>query len=147
MKIENKLSEHIVFESCLEETLFAFRRKLSEIMRQEASDLKCPISQIDTLAFIAEKGNPSMKEIANHLKITPPSATAIIETLQKKKLITRFTNNKDRRTIKVELTSKAWTFFKSFHEHKMTIFKKMLSKLQNTEKKQLIKILNILIKE
>lgn len=134
-------------ESSLEETLFAFRQKLSDILRQEAENFKCPISHIDALTYVAEKGNPSMKEIANHLKITPPSATAIIETMQKKKLITRVANNKDRRTIKIALTPKAWKFFKSFHEHRFTIFTKMLSKLRDTEQKQLIKILNILIKE
>ncbi len=133
--------------SSLEETLSTFRRKLSDILRQEAENLQCPISQIDALAYIAERGNPSMKEIANHLKITPPSATAIIETMQKKKLITRVANNKDRRTIKITLTPKAWKFFKTFHEHRFTIFTKMLSRLRDTEQKQLIKILNILIKE
>ena len=134
-------------ELSLDETLLAFRRKLSDILRQEAENLKCPISQIDALIYIAEKGNPSMKEIADHLKITPPSATAIIEIMQKKKLITRVVNDKDRRTIRVALTSKAWNLFKTFREHKFTIFTKMFSRLQNTERKQLIKILNILIKE
>ena len=130
----------------LEDVLFAFRRKLADIMRHEAEDLKCPISQIDTLAYIAEKENPSMKEIADYLKITPPSATAIIETLQKKGLITRVSGEKDRRTIRVALTPKAWKFFKSIHKRKFAIFTKMLSKLNETEKKQFIKIITILIK-
>lgn len=141
------MKKQTISTDSLEETLFTFRRKLSDILRQEAEDLHCPISQIDTLTYVALKGNPSMKEIASHLKITPPSATAIIETMQKKKLINRITNDKDRRTIRVTLTPKAWKFFKSFHERKFTIFTKMFSKLQETERKQLIKILNILIKE
>lgn len=134
-------------DSSLEEALFAFRLKLSDILKQEAQTLHYSISQIDTLSYIAEKGNPSMNDIASHLKITPPSATAIIETMQKKKLITRVVNNKDRRTIRVMLTPNAWKLFKSFHQIKSGIFKKMLSKLQESERKQLIKILNILIKE
>ena len=136
---KNKLS--------LEEVLFAFRRKFLDVLRQEAESLKCPISQIDTLSYIAEKGTPSMKEIANHLKITPPSATSIVETMQKKNLITRVVNDKDRRTIRVALTSKAWKLFKSLHERKFTVFTKMFSKLRNNERQQFIKILNILIKE
>jgi DNA-binding MarR family transcriptional regulator len=133
--------------SLLEEKLFAFRRKLRDLLRKEAQDLRCPISQIDTLSYIVEKGNPSMKEIANYLNITPPSATAIIETMQKKKLVTRVVNDKDRRTIRIALTPKAWKFFKSFHERKFTIFTKMLSRLHENEQKQLIKILTKLIKE
>ena len=131
----------------LEETLFTFRRKFSDVMRQEADDLHCPLSQIDALAFIAEKGNPSMKEIATHLKITPPSATAIVEAMQKKKLITRAGSTTDRRTIRVALTPTAWKLFRSFHERKFAILTKMLSKLRDTERKQLIKILMILIRE
>ena len=131
----------------LEEILFAFRRKLADSMRKEVEHLKCPISHIDTLSYIAEKGSPSMKEISNHLKITPPSTTAIIETLQKKKFIMRVSNQKDRRTVRVELTHSAWKFLKSLHERKFDIFAKMLSKLSEEDKKQFIKILGILIKE
>ncbi len=134
-------------ELSLEEVLFAFRRKLGDALRQESEDLKCPISHIDTLVFIAEKGTPTMKGIASHLKITPPSTTAIIEALQKKKLINRVTSDKDRRTIRIELTHKAWSFLKSLHERKFAIFTKMISKLQESERKQFIKILTILIKE
>src|ERR1039458_5674026 len=93
-------------EFSLEETLFAFRLKLSDILRQEAQNLRCPISQIDTMSYIAKKGNPSMKEIANHLKITSPSATAIVETMQKKNLINRVASNKDRRRIRITFTPK-----------------------------------------
>ncbi len=134
-------------ELSLEKTLFAFRRKFSDMLRKEAEDLKCPISHIDTLTYIAEKGEPSMKDIANHLKITPPSATAIVEIMQKKKLITRVSNDKDRRSIRVALTPTAWKFFKSIHEKKFTVFTKMLSKLNDAERKQFTKILNILIKD
>jgi len=131
----------------LEETLFAFRRKLSDILRKEAEGMKCPISHIDALLYVAQKGNPTMKEISSHLKITPPSATFIIETMQKKKLVTRIANDKDRRTIRVMLTPKAWSLFTAFHERKLTIFTKMLSRLHEAERKQLIKILAILIKD
>ena len=131
----------------LEEVLFAFRKKLSDSLRTEAEKLKCPISHIDTLVYIAEKGSPSMKEISNHLKITPPSTTAIIEALQKKKFITRIINAKDRRTIRVELAPPAWKFLKSLHEKKFTIFAKMLSKLSQEDSEHFIRILGILTQE
>lgn len=134
-------------DKTLEDSLFAFRRKLTDTFRREASGLKFPISHIDTLAFIAHAGSPSMKEISSHLKIAPPSATAIIETLQKKKLIERISSKNDRRTVRIELTPKAWKFLKSLHERKLMIFTKMLSKLSESDKKQLIKILAILIEE
>lgn len=134
-------------ELSLEEAIFAFRHKLKDLLRQEAENLKCPVSQMDTLTFIAEEGTPSMKEIARYLKITPPSATAIVETMQKNKLITRVLSKKDRRTIRVALTSKAWKLFKILHKRKLAVITKMFSRLGNTERKQFIKIITILTKE
>ena len=131
----------------LEEVLLAFRRKISDVLRKEADNLQCPMSHIDALVYIAEKGEPSMKDIAAHLKITPPSTTAIIEAMQKKELIKRVMSDTDRRTIRVALTPEAWKLFKTFHEHKFAIFTKMLSKLKDADKTELIRILTILITE
>ena len=133
--------------SVMEEVLFAFRRKLSDLLRKDADNFKCPISHIDAIMFIAEKSTPSMKEISTHLNITPPSTTAIIETLQQKNLISRVSNSEDRRTIRVELTPKAWKFLKSLHDKKISIFTDMLSKLSETDKKEFIRILTILIQD
>ena len=126
-------------KASVDDILSAFRRKLADAMRKETENLKCPLTQIDTLMFIADKGTPSMKEIAHHLKITPPSTTVIIEAMQKKKLVKRVANEKDRRTIRIELTSNAWGFLKDLHERKMQI--------SEGDKKEFIRILSILIKE
>lgn len=142
-----KQSSRTPDEVSLERVLFAFRRKLSEIVRKESEYLHCPVSHIDALAYITEKGSPSMKDIADHLKITPPSTTAIIEAMQKKKLVTRVLNNRDRRTIRVALTPRAWKFFKILHERKLAVLAKMLSKLNSADQKQFIRLLTILIKE
>ena len=100
-------------KTSIDNILSAFRRKLADSLRKETENLKCPLTHIDTLMFIAEKGTPSMKEISSHLNITPPSTTVIIEAMQKKKLVKRVSNEKDRRTIRVELTSSAWGFLTS----------------------------------
>lgn len=134
-------------EPPLEEILFAFRRKLAETLKKEALGINCPLSHIDTIIFVAEKNNPTMTDIAKHLKITPPSTTAIIETLQKKNIVKRVTNPNDRRTIRVELTSKALILLKKLHEKKFEIFKKMLSKLSAEDQKEFIRIMGILIKD
>jgi len=131
----------------LEEAFFIFRRKLLDTVREESIGLQYPASHIETLYFIAKKGNPSMKDIATHLKITPPSVTAIIETMQKKDLLIRVLSEKDRRTIRVTLTPKAWKLFRTFHEKKIAVLTSMLSKLDDTKQKQLITILTILSTE
>ena len=131
----------------LEQTLFTFRRKLLDTMRQEVANLHCPMSQIDAISYIAEQGNPSMREIADYLKITPPSATSMVSTMQKNGLITRVANSKDRRTVRITLTLKAWKLFKSFHKIKFDIIKKMFSRLEKDEQEKFILTIHKLVKE
>jgi DNA-binding MarR family transcriptional regulator len=138
---------HSIKEPALEKALFDFRIKLGDLLRREATEMKCPLSQIEALSFIAEKGKPTMKEIASHLRITPPSTTSLVEILIEKKLVTRISSENDRRTIRVSPTPNAWSFFKKLHDRKFTVFTKLLSKLSTEEKKQFVKILTILTKE
>jgi DNA-binding MarR family transcriptional regulator len=67
-----------------------------------------PISHVSlhTLKFIAEKKNPTMKELADHLYITPPSVTAIIEPLAEERYLLREPDKTDRRIIRLTLTQK-----------------------------------------
>ncbi len=134
-------------ELSLEEALMAFRRRLFDIMHKEAKNFDYSISQIEALQYIAEKKNPSMKDISSYLKITPPSVTTLIEGMIDKDLVKRVMNQSDRRTIQITLTSKAKNLFKIIHTRKTLIFKKMFSKLSENDRKQLVRIIRILIKD
>jgi DNA-binding MarR family transcriptional regulator len=131
----------------LEETLLRFRRKLSDTLRERSRRLQCPLSQMDAISFIAERNRTTMKEIAEYLKIAPPSATAMIETMRKHGLVTRAADKRDRRTIRVELTGKAERLFRKFHRIKLDIFARMLGKLSDAEQKRFIRMMQILIQD
>lgn len=62
--------------------------------------------RVETLKFIADSGEPKMKDVADYLSITAPSATALIGGLMKSGLVASATDKRDRRTSRLTLTAK-----------------------------------------
>ena len=62
--------------------------------------------RIETMVYIRDQKNPSMKEIADYLSIAAPSATSLIGLLIKDGLVLKRGDRKDRRTTRVLLTAK-----------------------------------------
>ena len=129
----------------LENAIKLFRRKMFTAFQKEAQRLQCPISHWEALGFVATREKTSMKEIAEHLHITPPSVTEIIDALTKNGLLTRSTGRADRRTILVSLAPKALETLKVGKSSRLTMISKMFKKLTTTEKQQLIRIFHKLI--
>ena len=135
-------NKQIKTNQSLDDVLMAFRQKMTTSLLEEAKETGFSLSHFEVLGYIAEKGNVTMKEIALWLHITPPSASALIEVLVEKKLVSRVQSDKDRRTIHITLEEKAHKLFHKIYSKKMSIFKKMLSKLNGSDKENLIRILN-----
>jgi DNA-binding MarR family transcriptional regulator len=118
----------------LDKALMAFRRAMDESLLAEAKRSGCSLSHFETVKFVAERGDPSMKDIAGHLRVTPPSASALVETLVTRELLVRRQAEGDRRTVHVSLAPKAFALFASLKKRRASIFEKMLSKLDPDEK-------------
>ena len=100
-----------------------------------------PIAQLETLRFIGEKKQVSMKEVADCLAITPPSVTVLINNLVTLGFIQRQSQKNDRRTIHLLLTKKGADAMDKSMEQRCKIFKKLLGKLNSREQLQLVNIL------
>jgi len=129
-------------EQDIDDVLMIFRHKMTDLFQKEAKRSGYTMTHFDVLMYIAEKGEVTMKSIASWLHITPPSASSLIEKLVEKKLVNRIQSDSDRRTIHITLGGGAHKLFKSLHEKKMAIFKKMFTKLNKQEKEDLVRILN-----
>jgi len=132
-------------KSNLEDLLLIFRRKILESVKKEGVKHDLTFSQIEILGFIGHSGKRTMKEIADYLKITPPSVTTVIEEMEEKGLIKRINDKKDRRVIFITLTEKTKKTFTSIHKRKELIFKEMISRLTKKDQKMLERIIKILI--
>lgn len=131
----------ITTEQSLDDVLMSFRQNMTTSLLEEAKETGFSLSHFEILGYIADKENVTMKEIALWLHITPPSASSLVDVLVKKKLVSRVSSNKDRRSVHIKLEGKSHKLFHKIYSNKMSIFKKMLSKLDNKDKEDLIRVL------
>jgi DNA-binding MarR family transcriptional regulator len=80
-------------------------KKLKEMHKHIPGSVLSPMS-IMVLKFISEANKPTMKEIADHFGITPPSVTVMIDSLVDSRYLLRDLDKKDRRLIRLSISDK-----------------------------------------
>ncbi|MDD4332515.1 MAG: MarR family transcriptional regulator [Patescibacteria group bacterium] len=120
--------------------IFSTGQMLRERAMQEGKINPGAFMQIVTLDFIRKNSAVTMKELVEFLHIKPPSVTSIANNLAKEKLITRVTDQTDRRVVKLSLTKQGENFLKEKSKIITEQMKKSMSVLDEGDKKNLIKI-------
>lgn len=117
----------------------------SRLIRERAEDREkidvFSYLQLETLRYVAEKDNPPMKDIADYLCITPPSATSLINNLVKMKQLERIYDKDDRRLIRLAIAAKGRKTLEVGFKKITKRMQRVLSKLNEKERSDLIKIL------
>lgn len=131
-------------ENTVEEFMTMFHHKIKKEFRIEAIKFNFTISQIEVLHYVIKNKNPIMRDIADYLKITPPSVTTIIEFLTKKKLLKREIDKKDKRIVRIIATQKAIKTFEYFKNKRIKMIKEILSILSIKDKNELVRILSLI---
>ncbi len=134
-------------KSSLGDLLLVLRRNIVEAIRKDGLKHDLTFSQVEVLYFIGPSGKVTMRSIAEYLKITPPSATEIISEMEKKGLIKRMSDARDRRVVYIVFTGVAKKLFVSIAKRKELILKKMISRLSQSDQSSLERIIRILIKD
>lgn len=141
------MSQNKINEATLGDLLLSLRRKIIESIKKEGMEHDLTFSQMEILQFIGISGKKTMKSIADYLKITPPSATAIVKDMEKKGLVSRINDKDDRRIVFIVIAEKTKKVFVSICKRKEMILKKMISKLDEKDKETLGRIIKIIITE
>jgi DNA-binding MarR family transcriptional regulator len=105
---------------------------------------KVSFLQLITLRYIKEE-KPLMKDIADFLTITPPSATSFVETLCQAGLAARLEDPADRRAVRIAITKKGEEILTAGLEVMTRKMRKVLEKLSQSEQESLVKILQKII--
>lgn len=129
------------------ELLLGFRRKIIESAKKHSLKDELTFSQLETLWFVGFHGKRSMEAIAGFLKITPPSATSMIAKMEEKGLVIREHDSSDRRIIHISLTARTKKQINAIRRQKERLFEKLVSKLSQKDRKDLGRIIRILIKD
>lgn len=124
--------------------MLSFRRKINASAKKGTFERELTFSQIETLMLIAAEGRMTMERIANHFDIKPPTATALISKLEKKKHVLRKKDEKDRRVIYIELSSQTKKRIEEMWRQKEATLEKITSKLSKKDKADFIRILHTL---
>ena len=121
--------------------IFTTSRLIRE--RSKGKDHPDPISflRLETLRYVADHKNPTMREIALYLCITPPSTTSLIDDLVKSKMLERVFDKNDRRIVRLSVTEKGRETIRKGFGQIAKRFKKVLLKLSADDRENLVMIL------
>ncbi len=119
-------------------------RRLMHGKVEEKKKCAVPFLHLIALRYIKEE-EPLMKDFADFLAITPPSATSLIDTLIKTGLVERREDENDRRSVKIAVTLKGEEYFKNGTDILAQRMRKGLERLGQKEQIELAGILKKLI--
>lgn len=92
-----------------------------------------PLSNIKVIIYLSTVKTSSISQIAMNLGISKPNMTPIIDNLLEYGLITRFSDPKDRRILRVQLTQKALDIFDFFKDSAKDSLKYKISSLSDED--------------
>lgn len=138
--MQNNSTEQIV------SLFFSITRSLKHKLDLSSPFFQLPLAHTETLRLISEKERVSMKQVADFLAITPPSATSLIDHLVKAGYVSRIASKSDRRTVYLSLTKKGSTVMQKAVFDRCKVFKKLLNKASAKEQLELINVLTKLVK-
>jgi len=97
--------------------------------------------QLQALSFILRQKNPTMKDVAKYLNITPPSTTFLINNLIKFNLVKRVYDKNDKRIIRLNISNKGKKELQAGFAKSRKHLHKKLSLLSTKERQDFISIL------
>jgi Transcriptional regulators len=92
-----------VARDLLETAPLVVREIRSEMRSQSSTELTVP--QFRTLNFVDKNPGTSLLEVANHLGLTPPSTSRLVDGLIERGLVSREDHPLDRRRLRLDVTN------------------------------------------
>ena len=87
-------------------SLMNTQRLIGDKIRRDEDVGFFSITQLEILRYIDVERQPLMREVAEYLKVTPPSVTFLIDPLVRAGKLRRLSDKKDRRIIRLAITAK-----------------------------------------
>jgi DNA-binding MarR family transcriptional regulator len=133
-------------DACAQEILdvvpVVMRTIRAELRRHRTADLSVP--QFRTLAFIDRCADASLSDVAEHIGLTLPSMSKIVDGLVARKLVTRQTHATDRRRMMLALTPRGQTALQASREATRACLAEDLTGLTERQRETIAQALEIL---
>jgi DNA-binding MarR family transcriptional regulator len=98
-------------------------------------------TQLFTIITLYEKGPCRFSELSGELKISAPTATGIIDRLEKSGHVKRIPDKEDRRAINIHLTAKGIRIAKTLRATLKDQWQTLLEKLSASDRENYLEIL------
>lgn len=101
--------------------------------------------QFFVLSLIEEKGFSRIGEISRELAISPPTATGIVDRLERDGFVKRMHDKEDRRAVNIVLTKKGGALLEKAGKGKYERMKQILGILTPEDREHYLRIIKTLI--
>ena len=117
-------------------------RQLRRTMRTLCGEEKeVNMLQLHAVALIKEHDGMTMKEFAQYLKITSPSATSFINRLVSVGWVKRVPDSTNRKLVRLRLSPQGQRMFAIKLQERRGVLKQMLATLSQQDQRDLVRIL------
>ncbi len=130
--MENAMPEEVT-RTELDEILFNALRTIFAFEREKVSVFDLTYGEIYLLQFLRRSSNAPMSEIASEMHIPISTATRLIDRLERRNLLSRRKDEKDKRKILVTLERDGNELVKKVEEHTWDIIVQNLKKFRDEE--------------
>jgi DNA-binding MarR family transcriptional regulator len=113
-----------------------------EMRRNGALDLSVP--QFRALGFVERHPGSSLSDVAEHIGLTLPAMSKLIDGLVARKLVTRASQADDRRRMTLELTARGCALLRSAHAATHASLAERLAALSEDDHATVIRAMQIL---
>jgi DNA-binding MarR family transcriptional regulator len=115
------------------EDMIRIRRKMADQRNCAPVDCRIPPAQGIVLYILAGHGSLSIKEVAEMMWVSGSAATQLVDSLVNSGLLTRETDENDRRTVKISLTDKGKNQVKKLKKFHLENISQLLEPLSEQE--------------
>ena len=127
--------------------IFAFFRMAREQIFCAKPHCSSSFMDIAILHAAMEKDNPSMKDVADMLRIASPSATVIVDRLVENGELVRIEDKEDRRVVRIGITEAGKKILKNGMKNSIAGMDKLLAVLDEKECSVLDKLITKIISQ
>jgi DNA-binding MarR family transcriptional regulator len=126
----------------LEVVPMVMREIRSQMRSQGSLDLTVP--QFRMLAFVNRNKGSSLCEVADHIGLTSPSASTLVDGLLERGLMTREEHPDDRRRVRLAITGRGRAILEASSRGTMAYLSKKLSSVSADEREVIVKAMETL---
>jgi DNA-binding MarR family transcriptional regulator len=125
------------------EVVPAVMREIRSQMHSRGS-LDLTVPQFRTLAFVNRNKGSSLSEVADHIGLTSPSASTLVDGLIQRGLMTREEHPGDRRRVRLAVTRPGEIILETSTNGTMAYLAKKLSNMSADGREVIVKAMNTL---